>query len=108
MKKIFKANKIRKPILLEGSGDSYGDPEFQDPHLVRSALGSVKNKGLPIPPKPMKKRGAKRIVTSSTDAKNLKIKDVRAISSEQMQISKSPKLLILVQKYRDNLQIHHV
>ncbi len=105
MKKIFKDNKIRKPILLEGSGDSYGDTEFQDPHLVRSALGSVKNKGLAIPPKPMKKRGAKRIVTSCADAKNL-----RAISSEQSRckIINSPKLLILVQKYRDNSQIDHV
>jgi hypothetical protein len=83
MKKITEDNKIPKQILLEGSGDSYGDPEFQDPHLVRSVLGSVKNKGLAIPPKPMKKRGAKTIVASSVDAKALKMKDVGAISSEQ-------------------------
>jgi hypothetical protein len=74
--KITKDNKIPKQILLEGSGDSYGDPEFLDPH------GSVENKGLAIPPKPMKRRGAKRIVTS-VDAKALKMKDVGAISSEQ-------------------------
>ncbi len=69
-KKIFKHNKIRKQIPLEGAGDSFGDLEFQDPHLVGYALWSVKNKGLAIPPKPMKKKGVKR-------------KDIKAISSVQ-------------------------
>jgi hypothetical protein len=69
-KKIFKHNKIRKQIPLEGAGDSSGDLEFQDPHLVGYALRNVKNKGLTIPPKPMKKKGVKR-------------RDIRAISSVQ-------------------------